>query len=303
MCLRLKLRFPRVDLLSPLMRGILQEKRSYNICSFARLINGEEEEEEDDDGTSSIPLTGWSLSPRRRRLHPDVAGSGDLVTSDDEEAIEIDEEGTEVVVKETGKTRVEKDKTPKDEKALRGRKPKPSTSIPAPPAPAVAPKPSKKTKIAEFSEIAKTEEKTRQKELELATLRTRQQITVTQTKGELFQQRERRRGDKEAGKREERMMKLRMWQNHELRMVSAMGAGNLSSTSHAGDSFFNSYSHPSALQYTPSARTDDYTIPNDYNNMGSYGNTLAGPSTSTASDSSSEFRDFAQMAANGEFGV
>ncbi|KAJ7176371.1 hypothetical protein C8R43DRAFT_1118891 [Mycena crocata] len=42
----------------------------------------------------------------------------------------------------------------------------PAHPQPAAPAPAAAPKPSKKTKLVEFSEIAKNEEKTRQKELE-----------------------------------------------------------------------------------------------------------------------------------------
>ncbi|KAJ7916580.1 hypothetical protein B0H13DRAFT_2448116 [Mycena leptocephala] len=98
---------------------------------------------------------------------------------------------------------------------------KPSTSKPAAPVPAPAPKPAKKTKLAEFSDIAKNEEKTRQKELELAQLRTHQQMKTTEVKGWMMEKREDRQQMEKQAKQEARMQKLKMKelklrQTHEL---------------------------------------------------------------------------------------
>jgi hypothetical protein len=53
------------------------------------------------------------------------------------------------------------------------RRARPATSNPAAPTPPSAPRPSKKTKMGDFSDILKAEERTRQREIDLATLRIR----------------------------------------------------------------------------------------------------------------------------------
>ncbi|KAJ7848144.1 hypothetical protein B0H14DRAFT_2583164 [Mycena olivaceomarginata] len=79
------------------------------------------------------------------------------------------------------------------------------------PATAVAfPKPAKKTKLAEFGEIAKIEEKTQQKELELAAMRTRQVMKVVEVKGRLGEKREERKMEKQHAENKKDMVKLRM---------------------------------------------------------------------------------------------
>ncbi|KAF8174850.1 hypothetical protein K438DRAFT_1848511, partial [Mycena galopus ATCC 62051] len=68
-----------------------------------------------------------------------------------------------------------------DTKPVKTRPPKPSTSKPAA-APTVSSRPTKKSKLAEFSEIAKSEEKSRHKELDLAALKTRQLMKTTEVR-------------------------------------------------------------------------------------------------------------------------
>ncbi|KAJ7081709.1 hypothetical protein C8R44DRAFT_894942 [Mycena epipterygia] len=114
-----------------------------------------------EDGISSIPISDWDETPRhipepdsRKRSFSELdeelaVGSGDNYIPSSpvpsETAVElIDEtEPKEVRVKAKGKEMQRKNPE------------KPNTSTPAAPAPTVAPKASKKTKLAEFSEIAK----------------------------------------------------------------------------------------------------------------------------------------------------
>ncbi|KAJ7893560.1 hypothetical protein B0H13DRAFT_2665471 [Mycena leptocephala] len=274
---------------------------------------------EDDDGTSSIrsvPIDGWDPTPEHTpepKVHKRsfdesfdddgaAAGSGDdyeptspaasesahpvVVSDDDDEATEP--EVKRLKPKGKGKTGRTHPKNPA----------KPSTSKPAAPMPAIAPapKPSKKTKIAEFSEIAKDEERTRQKEIELAALRTRQQIKATEVKGRLLEKREDRRRLEKQGRREERMQKLRLKElrlrhAHELQMA-ATRTGSTSATSHAA-TFLDSHSHSSASgsHYASSE-------PTDYRDFDGFsGNAVAGPSTS-GYDMEYSLHDFANSSNN-----
>ncbi|KAF7351922.1 hypothetical protein MVEN_01154000 [Mycena venus] len=247
---------------------------------------------QDANRASSVPFEDWEHTPghtpepdsRKRTFYElDIdddgaaMGSGDdyepsshpasesvpVVVSDDED--EDDDDEAEAP-KTKGKTA----------KAHRKKPAKPATSKPAAPAAAAAPKPSKKTKIAEFAEIAKEDERTRQKELELATLRTRQQMKATEVKGRYLEKREDRKREEKMAKREEKMAKLRykelkLIQGHERRMQAAR-ADPLSSTSHAA-TFFGSSS--SSSRYTPSEP--------DFHQLDSFnGNAMAGPSNSGA---------------------
>ncbi|KAJ7174751.1 hypothetical protein C8R46DRAFT_1347809 [Mycena filopes] len=243
------------------------------------------------ESAGGVPAAIEDEGPEEKKHVPVV-----VVDEEEEEEEEEDEDVDVEVVKKEKKSGV-----PKQQK---GKTPKPSTSAPAIPTPAVAPRPSKKAKITEFSEIAKSEEKTRQREIELAALRTRHQIKTTEAKGRFLELREERRAKKDEGKQQERLLKLRMkeqrMQNqHELRMATARGAGNLSSSSHGGDSFFDTHSLSSGSHYAPSEPTDDYA---DFNSFSS--NALAGPSTSSAADGTTDFadlREFASMATAGKF--
>ncbi|KAJ7135078.1 hypothetical protein C8R46DRAFT_1048023 [Mycena filopes] len=272
----------------------------------------------DDDVSKELLGTGKTAGKT-------ASEEGTMVVDDDEQEVVVkkkwksvkkrvaDEDEEEVVVVVKKKSTGEKKKKAENETTTHqnGRTPKPSTSTPALPTPAAAPKPSKKTKLAEFSEIAKSEEKTRQQELTLATIRTRQTITTTEAKGRILEKREDRRREKEEGRREERMMKLRMKESrmrqvHELRMAAARGTAHSSSTSHAGDSFFDN----SASRYTPSE--PDYAYP-DFDDDGFNGNTLASSSTSVAASEPhldsvlddpmdfSDLRAFASSAAAGQY--
>ncbi|KAJ7911266.1 hypothetical protein B0H13DRAFT_2328479 [Mycena leptocephala] len=140
----------------------------------------------------------------------------------------------------------------------------------------------KKTKLAEFSDIAKNEEKTRQKELELAQLRTRQQIKALEVKGRFLEKREDRRQLEKQAKRDERMQKLKLKelklrQAHELKMA-ATKTGSTSATSHAA-SLYDSHSRASGSHYSSSEAADYADADYDGFNM----NGMAGPST-TASE-------------------
>ncbi|KAF8197818.1 hypothetical protein K438DRAFT_2016517 [Mycena galopus ATCC 62051] len=176
---------------------------------------------------------------------------------------------------------------------------KPAMSKPAAAAPAAAPKPAKKPKIAEFADIMKNEEQTRQKELDLAALRARVQLKTTEVKGRALDMREQRKLEDRRGKREERMMKLRMKElemkhKHELRMQAAR-ADPLSSASHAA-SFFGSHSSVSS-QYTHSE--PDYGFDTDA--MDSLaGNAVAGPS---GVEDYSDFHSFADAGHKSSYGT
>ncbi|KAJ7131795.1 hypothetical protein C8R43DRAFT_1239642 [Mycena crocata] len=255
---------------------------------------------DEDNADSDAPIE-WERTPghtpepepRKRAFSEldDEAGSGD------------DYEPSSDLVSESAPIDVDDDKdddvadAKKQPTTHRKNPAKPSTSKPAAPAPTTAPKPAKKTKLAEFGDIAKTEEKTRQKELELAALRTRQNIKTTEVKGRIVEKREDRRLEEQRGKREERMMKLKlkelkMRHTHELRIAAARTGS--SSTSHA-PSFFDSHSHSSGSNYTSSE-------PPDYTELDSlHGNALAGPSTAANPGQDIDFAafDFAGFGAGG----
>jgi hypothetical protein len=164
---------------------------------------------------------------------------------------------------------------------------KPSKSTPAAAAPAV--KAPKKSKLAEFSDIAKSEERTRQKELELTALRTRQAIKATEVKGRVVEKREDRRLEAERGKREEKMAKLRMKelkmiQSHELRM-----AGRGAVTSHgrtAGTFFDDTRSSSSGSHYAPS-EPPSYAARFDFDSFS--GNAAAGLSSAASTSANQDF--------------
>ncbi|KAJ6559697.1 hypothetical protein B0H19DRAFT_1069432 [Mycena capillaripes] len=146
---------------------------------------------------------------------------------------------------------------------------------------------SKKTKLAEFSDIAKLEEKKRQREIELAQLRTRQAMSTMDVKGWLAEKREDRRHLERKGKQDEKMAKLRlkelkMVHVHELRVVAVRTESASASTSHAA-SFVDSRSRESASHYS-SSEPADY---GDFDAFGSipasdhrFGGDAAGPLSS-----------------------
>ncbi|KAJ7107037.1 hypothetical protein C8R44DRAFT_885708 [Mycena epipterygia] len=253
------------------------------------------EGQNDLDTSSPAPFPGWDATPghtpepeahkRSFSEMDDAAGSGDdyqpsthipseldPLDGDDDEAgsgdRKVDDEEEETGA---GKVKAKKNETHHKNAA------KPSTSTPTAALTSSASKPSKKTKIAEFSEIAKGEEKTRQKELDLATLRTRHAITSTEVKGRLVEKREERQLQAQEAKREERMAKLRM---KEMRMPNAheLQMAAVSSRSHA-TRFFDTASSSSGSHYTRSETPHHDT----FDAFDSFdGNATAGPSMSAA---------------------
>ncbi|KAJ7132027.1 hypothetical protein C8R44DRAFT_871028 [Mycena epipterygia] len=163
---------------------------------------------------------------------------------------------------------------------------KPSKSTPTAAAPAV--KVTKKSKLAEFSEIAKSEERTRQKELELTALRTRQAIKATEVKGRVVEKCEDRRLEAERGKREEKMAKLRM---KELKMIQSQElcmASRGAVTSHgrtAGTFFDDTRSLSSGSHYGPS-EPPGYAARFDFNFSE---NAAAGPSSAALTSANQDF--------------
>ncbi|KAJ7108895.1 hypothetical protein C8R43DRAFT_962832 [Mycena crocata] len=254
------------------------------------------EEDEDDVGLYSWPASPEPDSRKRTfsEIDEEIAASGDDFKPSSpvpsESAADVDDGGES----EDGKG-----KGMETEKKTQ-RKPnpaKPSTSTPAALPSAAPPKPSKKTKVAEFAELAKNEEKTRQKELEFAALRTRQAIKTTEVKGRIEERREERRMRAQEGKREERMMKLKMKElkirnAHELRMSRAS-----TSSSHA-DSFFDS--HSSSGSHSCYAPSD----PSEYTEFdGFHENAVAASSTSASMDFAdiSAFNSFADSVNGSQF--
>ncbi|KAJ7744853.1 hypothetical protein B0H16DRAFT_1889520 [Mycena metata] len=262
---------------------------------------GDREEEDimgnDNDDTSSTHID-WSPSP----FNPDTLKRSSSTFDDDvpsEDYKPSSPSPSEPITEGEGDDEEVVPTKPKTKK----RTAKPATSKRATPAPAPAAKATKKTKLAEFSEIAKTEEKTRQKEIELAILRTRREIAATEVKGRIIEKREQRLLEKEKGKREERMMKLKLKQeqmrnSHELRMATATGSG-VSSRSHAGDSFFDSRSHSSGSRHTPSESAVDYSSFNGLSGFDS--SAFAGPSQSMANNDFTDLNNFADSASMGGF--
>ncbi|KAJ6622109.1 hypothetical protein B0H10DRAFT_2015303 [Mycena sp. CBHHK59/15] len=98
----------------------------------------------------------------------------------------------------------------------------------------------KKGKITEFADIAKGEEVTRQKELDLASIRASQSLKVLELKGRLGEQHQERRKEERMARHEERALKLKMkdraaQRHHELQMASLPIASG--SRSHAANTF------------------------------------------------------------------
>lgn len=159
----------------------------------------------------------------------------------------------------------------------------PGISIPAPlPTPSTTPKPPKKGKVAEFAEIAKNEEVTRQKELELAALKARHSLKLLDVKGRLGLQKEERRKEEKQARREERLAKLRIKEMklqhaHDLRMAQLTGgnshaAGFPDPRHHIGGSM-PMYTAPE-FQYSRSEGDYSRSEP-DYSDFG--GSSSAGP--------------------------
>ncbi|KAJ7835155.1 hypothetical protein B0H13DRAFT_2108813 [Mycena leptocephala] len=224
-----------------------------------------------DDFASSADYDELQSAPIDDEYRPSSPSGDDSSPNTDLDAKDEDADVDEVKSVPKGKGVVKPRKTP----ANPGRtKPAPAVT------PAAAPKASKKGKLTEFAEIAKTEEVTRQKELDLAAMRVRQSMKALEVKGRLAEQREeRRRVDKEA-KREERRAKLRIKQMklehaQELRLSRIHAAGS-SHTSHAA-SFFDSDTR--GVDYGSS----EYAQSDADSYLDSLGSMSAGPSTATTS--------------------
>lgn len=254
---------------------------------------------EDDEGTSSVPFD-WEPSPppqmrgkkRAFEVSDDKEGKELQASEDDyhplssvtsESApvpVDDGDEGEEDGGKQKDDEEVEVEGKKEKKKGTHRKTPaKPSTSKPAAPTPSVAPKASKKTKLAEFSEIAKNEEQTCQKEIELATLRTRQQMKALEVKGQIVEKQEERHQANAEAKRQERMLKLemkkqRMEYAHALRMAT-MGTGGMSSSASHADTSFDIHSRTSGSHYSSS----DYADFDGFN-----GNALAGSSTGAGTE-------------------
>ncbi|KAJ6626607.1 hypothetical protein B0H10DRAFT_1941628 [Mycena sp. CBHHK59/15] len=241
------------------------------------------EEEVDEDSTSSAPLSHWEPTPEpdtgRLGKHSfskidDEAGEDGVVGSGDDYDPSLPVISESALLDDLAEPdNLEKVKG-KSQETHHKNTAKLSTSTPAATPASFTPKPAKKSKIAEFSEIAKNEEKTRQKEIDLASLRTHQAIETTAIKARLIEQQEDRRQQLQKGKQEERMAKLRMKelkirQAHEFRMC---GAPSSSLASHT-PGFFDTHSASSRSHYTP-LEPPDYTNSYDFP-----GNATAGPST------------------------
>ncbi|KAJ7912494.1 hypothetical protein B0H13DRAFT_2327364 [Mycena leptocephala] len=116
----------------------------------------------EDDGAAAGSGDDYEPTP----VHSE---SGLVEPSGCEVVVGGDEEESEVDTLEV-KAKVKKAKEEKGSETHQKRRARPTTSNPAAPAPPSAPKPSKKTKMGDFSDILKAEERTRQKEIDLATL-------------------------------------------------------------------------------------------------------------------------------------
>ncbi|KAJ6611009.1 hypothetical protein B0H10DRAFT_2437733 [Mycena sp. CBHHK59/15] len=213
----------------------------------------EEEEEEEGEKDNDL-ISGWNKSPtpepRKRKysfseLGEEAGVGSDYKTSSPVPSKPMDDDEPNVD---------DEDLSGKGKKPKKTHRPaKPSTSTPAPP-PIVAPKPVKKSKLAEFGDIAKQEELSHQKALELASLQTQQAIKATEIRGQLGEIKAETRREGKKAKQEERMMKLRIKElklrnAHERQMARPANFfdGHSSSSgsrymSPGGDSPFDTYS-------------------------------------------------------------
>ncbi|KAF8166475.1 hypothetical protein K438DRAFT_2025152 [Mycena galopus ATCC 62051] len=152
---------------------------------------------------------------------------------------------------------------------------KSGTSNPAPPPAPTPTTSSKKTKMGDFAEIVKSEELTRHKELNLATIGAQQSMKVLDTKRSLAEQREQTRCADRRMRHEERMAKLRIKETklqhaHELRMARfhAMSGRNSHGSHAAGTTLYASSEA-------------------DYSEFGTeFGSSAAGPSSYTSAGDS-----------------
>ncbi|KAJ7791375.1 hypothetical protein B0H13DRAFT_2173092 [Mycena leptocephala] len=198
-----------------------------------------------DDFASSADYDELQSAPIDDEYRPSSPSGDDSSPNTDLDAKDEDADVDEAKSVPKGKGVVKPRKTP----ANPGRtKPAPAVT------PAAAPKASKKGKLTEFAEIAKTEEVTRQKELDLAAMRVRQSMKALEVKGRLAEQREERRP---------------------LRLSRIRAAGR-SHTSHAA-SFFDSDTR--GVDYGSS----EYAQSDADSYLDSLGSMSAGPSTATTS--------------------
>ncbi|KAJ7892478.1 hypothetical protein B0H14DRAFT_3684921 [Mycena olivaceomarginata] len=180
-------------------------------------FDGAEEEEEENDNDAG-PIE-WEPTPEpetRKRTFSEVGSDADyapsisspLPTPGAGAGDNGDNDETPVVLEAPVDSVSDSDAKQK-KPAPRKNPAKPRTSKPSTAAPADA-KPAKKSKLAEFSDIAKAEEQTRKQELEVAALRARQAMKIADVKGRLGEKREDRLREEQRGKREERAMKYRL---------------------------------------------------------------------------------------------
>jgi hypothetical protein len=276
--------------------------------------NEDEKDDTDNHSVSSIPYDDWEHTPghtpepeARKRTFNDMEDDGAAVGSGDDYGPSSDiadsaphiptpdnDSDDDMGLEHAQDTADDNNDGDEPKAKSKGRKThrktfaKPGTSKPAVPAPAAAPKLTKRTKVAEFAEIAKEDERTRQKELDLATLRTRQQMKATESRGRYLEKREERKREEKKGKREKELAKLRikelkLIQSHERHMQAAR-PDLQSSTSHAASFFGSRSSHASSNSSRYAASEPDYTDLDSF-----AGNAVAGPSTSQLDYSNFDF--------------
>ncbi|KAF8149304.1 hypothetical protein K438DRAFT_2086789 [Mycena galopus ATCC 62051] len=191
----------------------------------------------DDDASSEMGFEG-------RQMVEDITDQSDAGFPPPHELLQpsASSQDTVVVVDEAAATAVDSRKKKQKQKPLaRKTAAKDGTSNPAPPPAPTPATSSKKTKLGEFAEIAKSEELTRHKELDLATVRAQQSIKILDMKMSLAEQREQTRCADRQAQREERMAKLRIKETklqhaHELRMARFRAATAISGTGSLGGS-------------------------------------------------------------------
>ncbi|KAJ7603361.1 hypothetical protein FB45DRAFT_1090526 [Roridomyces roridus] len=136
----------------------------------------------------------------------------------------------------------------------------PGVSAPAPtPTPSASSKSSKKGKVGEFADLVKTEETTRQIELQLATVRAEHSLKMLEVK--LAMKREDKKARREERQAKNKFREKKLQYQHELRMAQLRAGSSNAAGSHA--SFFDS------TTYMPSA----------YDNFGAIGDGAGGSTT------------------------
>ncbi|KAJ7872533.1 hypothetical protein B0H14DRAFT_3438924 [Mycena olivaceomarginata] len=270
-----------------LMRNLIAERPNLIPTGLGySTVDNEGPDNDEDELTSqaSVPLEGWDKSPSPRQS-PNPEGSSDDYEPSSPVASELEPvDNGKMAINETKPARKEH----KAETKPKAHPAKPRTSKPVVSVPAAALKPSKKTKLAEFSEIVKTEEKTRQKELDLAVLRTCQSIVATEVRGWLAERREERKLEEKKRRWELKMMRTQ--NTYELHLAGI----NTAAHSQAAPSqfcIFDGGRDDINLPYTPHLSSYASSEPTtEYSDFS--GNAMAGPSTSTTS---TEFNGFGSL--------